>query len=146
MLLVSACLLGVNCRYDGENNRDEKVLEFLKNNEESVIAVCPEQLGGLPTPRKPARIQGGGEKVLDGEGKVIMRGNGDVTTKFVKGAEETLKLAKIFGVKKALLKSESPSCGKDETLKNSERKNTGKGITAALLERNGVEIISEEEI
>lgn len=146
MPLVSACLLGVNCRHDGENSRDEKVIEYIKENEEGVIPICPEQLGGLPTPRNPSVIPEGGEKVLDGDGKVIMRGFGDVTSKFMKGAEETLKLAEIFDVKKAILKSGSPSCGGERIPKNFQEKDGGSGVTAALLKRNGIEVISEKDL
>ena len=89
-ILVSACLLGLNCKYDGENNRNEKVLEYIKDKE--VIPVCPEIFGGLQTPRIPSEIVG--DKVLNRE-KI------DVTKEYKKGAEETLYLAKLFNVKKA---------------------------------------------
>lgn len=146
MLIVSACLLGVNCRYDGENSKSERVLEFLKKGDKKFIPVCPEQLGGLPTPRSPSILPDGGEKVLDGEGEVIMRGWGDVSSKFLRGAEETLKLAKIFDVDKAILKSGSPSCGFKKIPKDFQGKSEGVGVTAALIRRNGIEVLSEKEI
>ncbi len=146
MILVSACLMGINCRYDSENNRNEKLLEMLKKEGECAIPVCPEQLGGLPTPRDPSIVPEGGEKVLDGEGKVIMRGWGDVTMKFVRGAEETLKIAEIYGINKAILKSESPSCGSSKFPKSFTEKEKGMGVTAALLRRNGIEVISEKDL
>ena len=102
-ILVSACLLGTNCKYNGNNNLNEKVLEYIKDKE--VIPVCPEIMGGLSTPRPPSEIIGN---------KVFNNQNQDVTKEYEKGAEETLKLAKLFNVKKALLKAKSPSCGKDK--------------------------------
>lgn len=146
MILVSACLLGVNCRYDGENSRDENTLEYIRKSGEGVIPVCPEQLGGLPTPRNPSTLPEGGEEVLDRGGKVIMRGWGNVSSKFRKGAEETLKLAEIFDVDKAILKSDSPSCGRDIIPKNFQKRGKGTGVTAALLKRNGIEIITEKDL
>ncbi len=146
MLLVSACLLGFNCRYDGDNNKNETVLQLLKEKDETIIPVCPEQLGGLPTPRNPSIVPEGGKSTLDGDGEVIMKGFGNVTSKFLKGAEETLKLAKLYDVDKAILKSESPSCGKEKISKNFKEKSEGTGVTAALLQKNGIEIISEKDL
>lgn len=146
MILVSACLLGVNCRYDGENSRDEKVLDYIKENGLCAIPACPEQLGGLPTPRNPSTLLEGGRKILKGGGKVVMKGEKDVTEEFKRGAEETLKLAKIFDVERAILKSGSPSCGKNWIPKNSNGKAKGMGVAAALLTDNEIEVISEEEI
>ena len=136
-ILVSACLLGLNCKYDGENNRNEKVLEYIKDKE--VIPVCPEIFGGLQTPRIPSEIVG--DKVLNRE-KI------DVTKEYQKGAEETLYLAKLFNVKKALLKESSPSCGSNTIYDGtfSKNKKEGMGITAKLLKENGIEIISEKEL
>ncbi|KXA90957.1 hypothetical protein AKJ57_03050 [candidate division MSBL1 archaeon SCGC-AAA259A05] len=146
MILVSACLLGVNCRYDGENERCERLLRFLDSLEEGFIPVCPEQLGGLPTPRNPSIVPKGGEKVLNGEGKVIMKGRGDVTSKFLTGAKETLKLARTFEIKRSVLKSGSPSCGSKRVPKDFREKSEGSGVTAALLRRNGIEVTSEEDL
>ena len=136
-ILVSACLLGVNCKYDGENNINEKVLEYIKDKE--VIPICPEIYGGLKTPRTPSEIL---------KDKVMTKDNIDVTKEYRKGAEETLYLAKLFNVKKALLKAKSPSCGNKEIYDGSFTKNKikGMGITARLLKENGIEILSEEEI
>ena len=100
-ILVSACLLGIDCKYSGGNNYNEKVLEYIKDYE--VIPVCPEIMGGLSTPRPPSERVGN---------KVINNQNIDVTKEYIKGANETLKLAKLFDAKKALLKAKSPSCGK----------------------------------
>lgn len=146
MLMVSACLLGVNCKYDGGNNRSEKVLRFLEEEGGGIIPVCPEQLGGLPTPRNPAVLPQGGESVLSGEGKVVMRGWGDVSSKFLRGAEETLKIAEIFGVDKAILKSGSPSCGSEMIRREFGERSCGMGVTTALLRKNGIEVISEKDL
>lgn len=146
MILVSACLLGVNCRYDGDNSRNGEVLEYIKKNDLCVIPACPEQLGGLPTPRDPSTLPKGGKKVLDGGGKVVMEGEKDVTDEFKRGAEETLELAKTFDVERAILKNGSPSCGKNRVSENFEGEEKERGVTAALLMENGIEVLSEEEI
>lgn len=136
-ILVSACLLGINCKYSGGNNQNEKVLEYIKDKE--VIPVCPEIMGGLSTPRPPSEI------IND---KVMNNLNQDVTQQYKKGAEETLKLAKLFNVKKALLKAKSPSCGKgyiyDGTFSSTLIE--GNGITTKLLIENGIEIITEKDL
>ena len=136
-ILVSACLLGINCKYDGSNNKNEKVLEYIKDKE--VIPICPEIMGGLPTPRVPS------ERVGD---KVLTSENSDVTNNFIKGANETLYLAKMFNIKKALLKAKSPSCGNgviyDGTF--SHNKIAGYGVTAELLKENEIEIITEDDL
>ena len=136
-ILVSACLLGVNCKYSGGNNYNEKVIEYLKDKE--VIPVCPEIMGGLSTPRPPSeRI---GNKVINNQGA-------DVTSEYTKGAEETLKLAKLFNVKKALLKAKSPSCGKGKIYDGTFNGNLieGNGVTVDLLKSNGTEVISEQDL
>lgn len=136
-ILVSACLLGVNCKYSGGNNYNEKVLNFIKDKE--VIPVCPEILGGLSTPRPPSeRI---GDKVVNNQDK-------DVTSEYTKGAEETLKIAKLFNVKKALLKAKSPSCGKGKIYDGTFTGTLvdGNGLTVDLLEANGIEIITEQDL
>ena len=99
-ILVSACLVGVNCKYSGGNNENDRVIEYLKDKE--MILVCTEVWGGLTTPRKPAEIL---------NDKVILNDGSDVTENFMRGAQEVLNLAKKFGIKKALLKAKSPSCG-----------------------------------
>lgn len=137
MKLCSACLLGIKCRYDGEDCRNKKVVELLKT--EPLIPVCPEQLGGLPTPREPAEVVGK---------RVITRSGKDVTEKFIRGANETLKIAKLFGVKEAILKQGSPSCGcgriYDGTFSGKTVK--GDGITTALLKKHGIKVITEEDL
>ena len=147
MLVVSACLVGVNCKYNGGNNDNEKVKEFLKDKE--YIIICPEQLGGLTTPRKPSEIHClDGRDVLYKNGKVISCENVDVTENFVNGANESLKIAQMFNCDKALLKEGSPSCGcnliYDGTF--SGKKIPGKGVTAALFIENNIEVFSEKEL
>lgn len=143
MYLISSCLCGVNCKYSGGNNLNEKCLELLK--EGKVILVCPEQLGGLSTPRTPAEIKGTAKSVINKEGKVVTKENIDVTEEFLKGAYEVLNIAKLTNVTKAILKEGSPSCGVNYIYDGSftGKKIDGKGITATILEENGIEIISE---
>lgn len=138
-LLISACLMGTCCRYNGTGIPLEK--ECLKKLLEAhtLIPVCPEILGGLPTPRPPAERQGE---------RVVNRAGEDVTAQFEKGAQETLALAQLLGCKAAILKEKSPSCGKDRIYDGSfaGRLQPGEGVTAALLRRNGIEVYGESEI
>ena len=103
-ILVSACLLGVNCRYDGKNGRRDEVLKLLREYE--LIPVCPEQMGGMETPREPSECRRDGGRV-----QVMNRKGQDVTEYFEKGGEEALKIAKLYGCRYAILKERSPSCG-----------------------------------
>ncbi|NHJ38797.1 MAG: DUF523 domain-containing protein, partial [Asgard group archaeon] len=98
IILVSACLLGINCAYDNLNNRDDNVLRIMKYRK--LLPICPEQLGGLPTPREPqCIIKGNGHDVLKKRANVINRKNIDVTDNFLKGAAETIKLVKLYEIK-----------------------------------------------
>ena len=130
-ILVSSCLLGLNCKYDGGNNASKEVDEFLKDYE--VIPICPEIMGGLATPRVGAARCG--DKVITKDGK-------DVTKQYLKGAEESLFLAKKYNVKKALLKLRSPSCGSGKIYDSTFTHTLidGNGVTAELLKQNGIEI------
>ncbi|MGL5577001.1 MAG: DUF523 domain-containing protein [Sarcina sp.] len=145
MIIVSACLCGENCKYNGGNNNNEVVKKFIENKE--VLYVCPEQIGGLLTPRNPAEIVGCAKGVLNGEDKIISNEGKDVTFEFLKGAREVLKIAKDKNVKLAILKAKSPSCGKgliyDGTFTGHKIK--GNGVTAQLLIDNGVKVINEDE-
>lgn len=138
MILVSACLLGVNCKYSGGNNKVEELKKLL--DDEILIPLCPEQLGGLETPRNPSEII-----LKDGFRHVVDKKGNDVTVQFIKGGKETLKIAKMYNIKKAILKSNSPSCGcgniYDGTFSGKLVK--GDGITAALLKSNNIEIFNE---
>jgi len=147
MILISACLLGVNCKYDGENNFKEELINHF--NYENIVPVCPEQLGGFSTPRLPAEINGGdGVDVLKGQARVIRVDGVDVTCEFIKGANETLKILKSLGITKAILKSRSPSCGVGKMYDGSfsGTLTNGSGVTSALLKENGIEVYSDEEI
>lgn len=142
--LVSACLLGINCRYDGGNNLHPKIIDLAGRY--TLIPVCPEQLGGLPTPRPPAEIQGGdGHQVLAGKAVVVNVEGADVTDSFIQGAGQTWELTKICRVKGAILKAGSPSCGVHQIHngKFQNRLTRGCGVTAALLITQGLEVISE---
>lgn len=134
-ILISACLIGLNCKYNGGNNENSKLVELMK--EKDLVPICPEQLGGLKTPRVSAERKQ--EKVITKEGV-------DVTKEYQKGAEEALKLAKKLNIKKAILKSRSPSCGIDEIYDGTFSHNLvkGDGVTAQLLKKNGIEVISSD--
>ena len=135
-ILVSACLLGLKVRYDGKEKTNEELVEKIKDYD--FIPVCPEIFGGLSTPRVPAEIR---------ENKVINKEGIDVTSNYNRGAEEVLKLAKKFNIKRAVLKSKSPSCGKGKVYDGTFTGNLvdGFGVTAKLLMDNGIEVLSEDD-
>ena len=141
MKLVSACLLGVNCNFEGKNCLNAELqAEFMKG---ALFPVCPEVLGGLGVPRVPGEIVGGdGGDVLDGKAKVFNMDGLDITEQFLKGAYAALAIAKSVGASEALLIEKSPSCGCgkifDGSFKGKFR--VGDGVTAALLIRNGVKV------
>ncbi|MCT4618916.1 MAG: DUF523 domain-containing protein [Marinisporobacter sp.] len=145
MILISACLGGVDCKYNGGNNLKEEILKLIK--EKKAILVCPEQLGGLATPRVPCEIVGGdGQTVLEKQAKVMNKNGEDKTTYFLKGAEETLKIAKLYDVRTAIFKGKSPSCGSGTIYDGnfSGNKKKGDGVTAALLKNEGIRVVDEE--
>lgn len=147
MIIISACLCGVDCKYNGKNNYNEKAYELFK--EGNALLVCPEQLGGLPTPRYPSEICiGNAEDVLKGRGKVINIQGEDMTLYFLKGAEETLKIANAAECKKAVLKSKSPSCGCGRIYngKFQDILVEGNGVAAQLLQDNGIKVITELDL
>ncbi len=138
-VLVSACLAGIHCRFDGSRRLPKGKLKELR--ESVIIPVCPEQLGGLATPRKPAEItQGTGFDVLRKKAKVLDSSGTDITVQFLRGAKAVLRIARLNGVKKAYLKEKSPSCGKRSIVCRG-RVRSGPGVTAALLMREGIEVI-----
>jgi len=145
MKLISACLLGIRCAWSGDDKyKNERAVELSKV--ETLIPVCPEQLGGLSTPRAPQEIQGStGEDVLDKKCTVLNKNGEDVTREFIIGAEETLKIAKQLKVKEFIAKHGSPSCGCGQIYNGSfsGRLVEGDGVTTALLKRNGIRIIAE---
>lgn len=145
MILVSGCLIGLNCKYNGGNNFHKNLIEFLKDKE--FIVVCPEQMGGLSTPRLPCEVMSGdGRDVLQGSSKIKNNMGEDLTESFVKGAEETLKIARICKAKTAILKAKSPSCGSEDIYngKFEGKIKRGMGVTAALLRKNGVLVFNED--
>ncbi|MDY3928723.1 MAG: DUF523 domain-containing protein [Clostridia bacterium] len=133
---VSACLLGLSCRYDGKSKTNNDLIKKLKN--VSVLPVCPEIMGGLKTPRKPCEIYN--KRVISVDGT-------DCTANYKKGAEEVLKLCNMFDCRHAILKANSPSCGNryiyDGTF--SGKLTVGEGITAELLRKNGIKVLNEKE-
>jgi uncharacterized protein YbbK (DUF523 family) len=138
-VLISSCLLGMRCRYDGGHSRAEEMVK--KAEELQFIPVCPEQLGGLPTPRAPSKIlKGDGKGVLAGHAKVVNSLGEDMTEAFIKGAQEALKLARIAGAKRAILRNGSPSCGLHTPYCETDS-GYGIGVTAALLLSAGIEIV-----
>lgn len=144
MIIVSACLCGIDCKYNGKNNLNEEVLEMVKRGE--AIPICPEQLGGLQTPRVPCEIQGGtGKDVLLKKVKILNKEEKDCTDNYIKGAFEALKIAKMVGATKAILKAKSPSCGCSEIYDGTFTgiKVQGEGVTAALFRENNIEVIDE---
>ncbi len=148
MKLISACLLGIRCAWSGDDKyKNQRAIQLSKV--ESLIPVCSEQLGGLSTPRASQEIQGGtGEGVLDGKCKVLNKNRENVTKEFIRGAEETLKIVRQLNIKEFIAKSGSPSCGCSQIYDGSflGRLIDGDGVTTALLRRNGIRIIAEEDL
>jgi len=137
MKIVSACLVGINCRYDGKSKSCQKVIDLVRSG--NAIPICPEILGGLPTPRTPAEQRG--IKIITKDGK-------DITNQFVRGANEGLKIVKLVKAKEAILKARSPSCGCNQIYDGSfsNKLVKGDGIFARLLKRNGIKIVTEEDL
>lgn len=145
MILVSSCLLGNNVKYNGGNNGHELLMKY----RQYLTAVCPECLGRLPIPRPPAELQGGdGEAVLSGNAKVCNKEGLDVTGNFLQGAERAMELARTNKVRVAILKANSPSCGNQQIYNGrfDGGKIPGRGVTAALFQKNGIKVYSEKDI
>ncbi len=142
-ILVSACLAGENCKWDGKNNRSEELLDFMKKMEGKAIfhMVCPEQMGGLPTPRPSAEIRESDGMVVNTEGR-------DVTAEFLMGADLALREAEKYGCTIAILKERSPSCGSDGIYDGtfSHTLTDGMGKTAALLKDYGLRVTGESGV
>lgn len=136
-ILVSACLLGVQCRYDGTGALTEGIKKLME--EHTLIPVCPEIMGGLATPRDPAERSGN---------RVVTKNGADVTENYQKGAVETLKLAKLYQCSCAVLKERSPSCGCGRIYDGSFSRKLvdGNGMTAELLLKNGIQVKGESQI
>jgi uncharacterized protein YbbK (DUF523 family) len=135
MVVVSACLAGIPCRWDGRPRPCDKVIELVKAG--TAIPVCPEQLGGLTTPRPPSEIVG--ERVLSKDGA-------DVSREFERGARVVLEIASRYDCREAILKSKSPSCGSGRIYDGTftGKMVAGDGVTALLLKKNGVAVYTEE--
>lgn len=147
MLIVSACLAGVNCTYDGKNRLKKKIKKMVESGD--AIAVCPEELGGLKTPRTRSEIIGGdGKDVLGGKAKVFTPSKKDVTKNFVRGAEKVLRIAKKHKITEAILKSKSPACGYGHIYDGSFtfKLKKGIGVTASILSQNGIAVMTEADI
>lgn len=136
-LLVSACLLGCRCRYDGASKEHPLARELARRH--TLVPVCPEQLGGLPTPRPPAERRGDA---------VVTEAGTDVTAQYRLGAEEALRLCRLFRCEAAVLKERSPSCGHGEVYDGtfSGQLTSGDGVTAALLCASGVPVYGESQL
>lgn len=146
MKLVSSCLIGLRTTYRGRSNLRRTLLELVKRGE--AIPVCPEQLGGLPTPRLPAEIEGGqGLMVISGRARVLRSDGVDVTEQFIRGAREVLRLATIINPECIIFKENSPSCGVHFAYDGSfsNRKVCGEGVTTAMLRRAGFRVLSEAD-
>jgi len=141
MIFVSACLAGINCKYSGGNNFNQKIFDMVK--EGKAIPICPEQLGGLETPRNPAEI-----RIIDGIQHVIDNKGNDLTKQFEKGAKEVIEFAKQLGVKSFILQPRSPSCGIGKIYSGNfdGKLVTGNGILVELCKNNGIEAINCEDI
>ncbi|NJO88437.1 MAG: DUF523 domain-containing protein [Chloroflexia bacterium] len=140
MYLISACLVGQNCRYNGSNSRIEKLVSLVSQGK--AIAVCPELLGGLTVPREPCELI-----TLKGEAKILTKLGADHTMAFVNGARKTLEICLNQNIKKAILQPRSPSCGfgliYDGTFTG--KLTPGNGITSELLAKNDIEVIGPDD-
>ncbi|MFI9589722.1 DUF523 domain-containing protein [Nonomuraea sp. NPDC052265] len=149
-ILVSACLMGRRVRYDGGAKTSADALLARWREEGRLVVVCPEVTGGLPVPRPAAEIEGGagGAAVLSGAARVLASDGSDVTAEFVAGARAALEAARSAGIRLAVLKEGSPSCGAlsvyDGTFGG--RRVPGQGVTTALLEAHGVRVFTEDQL
>lgn len=139
--IVSACLVGINCKYDGKNNYNKEIEKLVYDGQ--AIPLCPEVMGGLSTPRIPSEII-----VIDGEERIISKEGIDVTSEFLLGAKKTLEIAQILNIKTAILQKRSPSCGVHEIYDGSHTNKIikGEGITTKLLKKHNINVITEDEL
>jgi uncharacterized protein YbbK (DUF523 family) len=144
--LVSSCLLGLATRYDGTDNYSQAVIDYLQKQQLTPIPVCPEQLAGLPTPRRKCWFSSGdGRSLLDNNGRICDEVGKDCTEAFIRAAQQTFKIAELTGCKLAILKQRSPSCGSRQIHQNGQLV-SGMGVTAALLQKAGIKLLCEEEL
>ena len=145
-ILVSACLLGIACRYNGRSKHYPTVVEHLAKNDLLAIPVCPEQLAGLSTPREPTRFtRSDGQDVLNGHGKIVTHSATPLTEQFRKGAEQVLQIARLCGCQSALFKERSPSCGVNQVDCDGLIV-SGIGVASARLRAEGLQVFSEEDL
>ncbi len=151
VVLVSACLLGEPCRYDGAAKASPRVLELLRADNPrasvAVVPICPEAAGGLGIPRPPVELRGcAGAEVLAGRAQALTKDDSrDVTPAFLQGAAFAVAAAERFGARRAILKERSPSCGSRKVWVDGELRE-GEGIACAALRAAGVHVQSDEEI
>ncbi|OTG85070.1 DUF523 domain-containing protein [Acinetobacter sp. ANC 4648] len=144
--LISACLIGQNVRYDGQNSLQQKIQQLIVD--QCAVSICPEMAGGLSTPRLAAEIIGGhGEDVLTGKAHVLDSAGLDVSNEFIRGAYHALQLAQKYQVTHVILKANSPSCGSKFIYDGSFNgtKILSNGVTAALLKQHGYQVMTEDE-
>lgn len=147
MILISACLLGLDTKYDGKANPNPIIMKYCKAG--CFIPVCPEQLGGLMTPRRPAEIVGGnGIDVIEGNAKVFDDAGNDVTNQFLAGSGQLLRIVDLFQVTAAIMKERSPSCGVNQIYDGSfsHNRQLGQGVSVTALKHAGITVVSEEEL
>lgn len=145
-ILISACLLGVNCDYKGSSKPCAWAIKKFRKGE--LVPICPEQLGGMTTPRIPSEIiKGDGLAVIQKQNRVINQKGEDVSNKFIQGAIEVLKIARLVNAKQFIGRAKSPSCGVGETYDGSfsEKLVKGDGVTVALLKQNNINSISSQK-
>lgn len=144
ILLVSACLLGIRCRHNGWHQENKKIIGLRERH--ILLPVCPEQLGGLPTPRPTTEFKmGDGIDTIEGSENLVNKQGKNLSREFLRGADETFRICKMFNIKKAVLKDNSPSCGSSFVYRNGILV-SGEGVTSALLRKQGVSVFSELEI
>lgn len=149
-ILISACLLGEKVRYDGHDclQIHPRLQRYMQ--EKKVIPICPEMAGGLPTPRPSSEIEphGSAEAILRYEARVLTKNGADVSREYIQGAQKALELAQKYGIRCAILKARSPSCGSKQIYDGTHSKKlvNGMGVTAQLLSQNGITVFDETEI
>ena len=138
-VLISACLLGIPCRFDGKSKAHAKALSLAEKGDCRLIPFCPECYGGLPIPRPPSEQRGG---------RVFSAAGADVTAQYERGAKSALRLCRLFGCETAVLKARSPSCGSGRIYDGTFTKTMipGDGVTARLLKENGVRVLTEDDL
>ena len=147
-VLISACLLGLQTQYNGKDCLEKPICQWLKEHQIVAIPMCPEQLGGFPTPRLPMEIVGGdGNAVLEGKARVINQSGQDVTEYFFKATQEVIKMARFYHPRLIILKSRSPSCGVQQTYDGSFTNTLvpGQGVITAFLRREGFSCCDETQ-